>query len=147
MTEFCASMLNSCLTPKRWLVFVSDLFISCFFFAYLVRDTADDTRYLAITTMLVSLCCHTSCCRKMYSWNNEVAVLSRSLTLVVHVILARVYTRTSSHGSIDLQKSYLAYDMGLQLICGVLVNNINFYLVFILYAVKCSLSVWSKVEI
>ena len=67
MTEFCASMLNSCLTPKRWMVIVSDLFISCFFFAYLLRDTADDTRYLAITTMLVSLCCHMSCCRKMYS--------------------------------------------------------------------------------
>jgi hypothetical protein len=137
-------MLNSRLTPKRWLVFVSALFISCFFFAYLLRDTADYTRYLAITTVLVSLCCYMSCCRKMYSWNNEVAVLSRSLTSVVHVILVRVYTRTSSHGSIDLQKSYLAYDTGLQLICGVLVNNINFYLVVIVYT--ASLSVWSKVE-
>lgn len=146
MTEFCASMLNSRLTPKRWLVFFSDLFISCFFFAYLLQATADDTRYLAITAVLVPLCCHMSCRRKMYSWNNEVAVLSRSLTSVVHVILARVYTPTSSHGSIDLQKSYLAYDTGLQLICGVLVNNINFYLVVIVYAVKCSLSVWSKVE-
>jgi len=108
----------------------------------LLQDTADDTRYLAITTMLVSLYHRMSCCRKMYSWNNEVAVLSRSLTSAVHAILARVYTRTSSHGSIDLQKSYLAYDMGLQLICGVLVNNINFYLVVIVYAVICSLSVW-----